>query len=166
MEFKYFLESNCNYWGDAGTGVLPICKKTKRILVNKRSASVMQGGTIGVFGGGFFLKEWGLTDMSQITMDLLKKNALKELKEETSYSGLIDLQELFVHTDSKCNWSYHTFAGIVPEEFTVNAEPEHKWESDGGIWVTYEELLKLKRMHFGLSALLSKVGNKVKNLVS
>ena len=39
------------FYGDKGAGILPICKKTGRILVAYRSLEVNEPHTWGIFGG-------------------------------------------------------------------------------------------------------------------
>jgi 8-oxo-dGTP pyrophosphatase MutT (NUDIX family) len=166
-EAAYRNERGCEYWGDSGSGVLPFAQSTKKFLVSQRGQDVNEGGSYGVFGGGIFLRDHGLKDVSQlINSDIPKKVALEELHEETGYSGKINLIEVYVYKDSKknsdgqpCDFYYWNYVGIVPEEFPVNPGAHHAWEEGGGSgWKTYQEMLSLQPMHFGLQALI-KNGN-------
>lgn len=137
---EYDNKSGKPFWGNVGAGILPICTKTKRILVPLRSTYVNEPGTWGVWGGKLEEKEDKNNPL---------KAAHREFREEAEYRGKLKLIPSYVYkTDG---FEYHNFIGVVPEEF----EPELNWETEKFKWVTLDELKKMK-LHFGLKELLEK----------
>ena len=137
MRYLRLFES---YWGTIGAGIVPFCKTTKRFLVGHRSAYVLEPHTWGGFGGKL--------DIDEGVDEAIEEAAVRELEEETRYSGNIELIKGFVFKDK--NFEYHNFIGIVDEEFTARLN----WENDESKWITYQELLSLPRKHFGLDRFL------------
>jgi 8-oxo-dGTP pyrophosphatase MutT (NUDIX family) len=128
------------YWGSLGTGILPVCPATGRILVGFRSDSVLEPHTWGTFGGKL--------DIDEGIDETIKEAAMRELEEETDFTGHMKLVNAYVFVDG--TFSYHNFFGIVEHEF----EPMLNWENDDAVWYTLDELKALKNKHFGLVALL------------
>lgn len=127
------------FWGDAGAGILPICKSTGKILVAYRSEFVNEPHTYGVIGGK-------LDDPNEKPEDAAKR----ELHEELGYNGHFEIVPAYVFEAPNHTFVYHNFLGIVDEEF----EAEVDWETEYAEWITLDELVKLKPKHFGLEALL------------
>lgn len=125
------------YWGTEAAGILPICTKTKRLLIALRSEDVMEPNTYGIFGG----------KLDDDEKDV-KKVAIRELFEETEFNAAITLIPAYIFEDS--NFKYHNFLGLVIEEF----EPILNWENSDAKWLTFDEVLKLPNKHYGLKALL------------
>ena len=125
------------FWGTAGAGVLIICVKTKRALIGLRSAYVKEPGTWNLFGGAIDAGE----DPGEA--------ARREAEEELGYQGSMRLVPAYVFSSG--SFKYYNFIGLVAEEF----EPQLNWETDKVKWVTYQELLKIRGMHFGLKGLLN-----------
>lgn len=138
---KPFIEVSNIYFGTIGAGIVPFCKKTKKFLVGLRSNRVLEPNTWGGFGGKL--------DVNNEVQEEIEKAAIRELEEETGYSGEIKLQKGFVFKDD--NFEYHNFIGIVEEEFDVKLN----WENTSYKWLTYNELKTLQRKHFGLARFLS-----------
>jgi 8-oxo-dGTP pyrophosphatase MutT (NUDIX family) len=128
------------YWGTMGAGILPICPATGRILVGFRSAYVMEPHTWGTFGGKL--------DIDEGVDETIKMAAMRELEEETHFTGAMELVDAFVYQDG--SFSYHNFFGVVEDEFS----PSLNWENDRAIWMTLDELVDLEGKHFGLVSLL------------
>jgi 8-oxo-dGTP pyrophosphatase MutT (NUDIX family) len=128
------------YWGSLGSGILPVCPATGRILVGFRSRHVLEPHTWGTFGGKL--------DIDEGVDETIKVAAMRELEEETAFTGHMDLVDAFIFRDG--SFSYHNFFGVVEEEFT----PTLNWENEDAVWYTLEELLELKGKHFGLASLL------------
>lgn len=127
-----------NFWGDTGAGILPICTKTKRILLCLRSKHVNEPNTWGIIGG-------------QIDNNENPEIAAKrELREETSYAGNIEMIKAFKYVSTDGHFIYHNFIGLVNEEFEVYCD----WENERGQWFSYDEFLKVNPKHFGLTALI------------
>lgn len=148
----YSIYTNDIFWGTVGAGILVISKNTGRILLGLRSSQVNEPNTWGIFGGQ-------LDDME--TNDP-KKAALIELEEETGYRGKINLidGEIFTKTDTDGNniFTYYNYIGIIQDEYT----PVLDWENDDYKWLTFDELLKLRKKHFGLEFLIKNSKNLIK----
>lgn len=149
---KYIIESyevfnnskGGKFWGDRAAGILPIARDSKRILLNLRSEYVNEPNQYGVYGGKVDGDE---TDLSLV--------AKREFKEESEYSGEIEMIPAYLFKTADGAFSYQNFIGIIATEF----EPEYDWESQGHLWVTFDELMdminnKPNLMHFGLKALV------------
>ena len=140
--------SDDNFWGDIAAGVLPICSKTKRILLNLRSKYVNEPNTYGIYGGKL--------DNDEDITEAVKR----EFLEESGYNGNIKLIPAFIFKNKSGTFEYHNFICIIDDEFI----PELDWESDGYRWVTFEELMKeqiysdytneMEEKHPGLKELL------------
>lgn len=172
MELAYFEavadysnKRNCKYWGDSGAGILPFAKSTGRFLPNRRSMSVNEGGTIGIFGGGFWLGR-GVASSVRTTEELLKNQqvpqnqAKQELAEEVGYTGPVNLVLLYRYEDIPCEFYYWNYLGIVEHEFAIHSSDEDA----GSNWMTFDELLAVEPRHYGLKALLANAGSKLKQI--
>ena len=127
------------FWGNQGAGVLPIAKSTGRILVSHRAPyDVQEPDTWGVFGGAI--------DSGEDP----KEAAKREMQEELGYHGSVQLIPAYVFTSQSGEFKYYNFIGLVDEEF----EAELDWETQDTRWVTYDEMLSIRPMHFGLKALI------------
>jgi 8-oxo-dGTP pyrophosphatase MutT (NUDIX family) len=136
------------FWGAAGAGVLPISKKTGRILIGLRSPYVNEPGTWGAFGGA--------VDPGENP----KKAALRELREELGYKGQIKLMKAFVFKSPGGGFQFHNFIGLVEDEFKAKLD----WETSKVKWVTAPELFKHSKKHFGLKTLLRNSGRLIRDL--
>lgn len=141
-----------NYWkhyddfprGNIGAGVLPVCATTKRCLVGLRSSEVSSPNTWGTFGG---------------TIDAgedIKTGAYRELVEETNFKGKIELIAAYVY--KKTDYTYYNFIGITDKEY----RPHINWEFTDLRWVNLDDLIRLHPKHYGLSALMQKSANIIK----
>lgn len=111
-----------NFWGSVGAGCILISKKTKRLCMSHRSPYVNEPNTWGLWGGKI--------DDS----DSSPKNALlRELQEESGYSGNIDLVPLYTYRNSDRTFTYYNFLGIIDDEFSPNLD----WENQGYRWFEY-----------------------------
>jgi 8-oxo-dGTP pyrophosphatase MutT (NUDIX family) len=137
------------------TGILPICKKTGRILVLLRSGIVNEPFTWANAGGLIDVPvNYDSPDWSEI-----KKEALRELLEETGYSGKIQLHlsktyEKNLTERKHTKLVYYNWIGIVSEEFSVKLCSENADFK----WVTLKEMGDLKDsgvLHNGVSFILS-----------
>jgi 8-oxo-dGTP pyrophosphatase MutT (NUDIX family) len=162
MKFREFINERKNiildfkiyealYWGNAAAGILPFCSETKRFLIGLRSSDVYEPNTYGTFGGKL--------DTDEITEETIQEAALRELEEETEFSGEMDLIKGYVFKDT--NFEYHNYIGVVKYEF----EPILNWENDEADWITYKELLNIKPKHPGLKLFLTKSKNIFERLV-
>jgi len=137
---------NPMFFGNKGAGVLVYCQKTNRFLLGLRSNLVNEPGTWGTFGG-------------KIDNDANPKQAaLRELKEETNYSGPINL----IHFDTfqSGNFQFFNFLGVVDEEFT----PRLDWENEDAQWFSSDEFPR--NLHFGLRRLIPHLGVVISRLNS
>lgn len=126
-----------------GAGILPIAKSGK-MLVGLRSKEVSYPHTWAPFGGKAETKD-------------MKKEALREFREETGYKGDLELFPAHVYEDE--SHKFHNFIGLVDEEFT----PRLDHETDKAKWVTYKELKQLSPKHYGLVALLKNSDDIIKS---
>jgi len=168
-------ESECwKYWGDSAAGVLPFCTTTKRFLPNLRSGQITEPNTYSLYGGGVFVGEDEASEIQNVeelndpsNQHIFEETARRELEEEAGYDGPLHLQLIYTFKDEPCNWFYYNFVGLVPKEFDPVASAEHSWEDSGkNAWVSYDELIKLSPMHFGLQKMLKEVGSKLKSIAS
>lgn len=123
---------------NAGAGVFLIAADTGRILLQKRSPYADEGLAWGVFGG--------TVDPGDVTYE---GAALRELYEETKYTGPINLVPAMEDYATDENFRYFTFIGLVPKEF----DPTLDFESADGRWFTLEEFMNLRDKHYGLDNL-------------
>jgi 8-oxo-dGTP pyrophosphatase MutT (NUDIX family) len=126
------------FWGNVGAGSIMYAKSTNRFLINYRSEYVNEPHTYGTIGG-------------KIDDDESPKDAvIREVNEESGYSGEVKLIPLFVFENNAKTFKYYNYLAIIDEEF----DPILDWESEGFEWVTFEELLQITPKHPGLIALL------------
>ena len=154
FEADYYNSMGGKFWGNMGAGVLVVAKTTGRFLVAMRSPDVNEPNTYGVIGGK-------VDDENTVEMS---SEALRELEEETGYSGKIEMKLISVY--SVPTFQYNTFLGIVPDEYEPVPHPAHEWENSFFKWVTYDELKKLKPMHFGLKYTLEKGKNIIEGTIN
>lgn len=145
----YDNDAGAPFWGDVGAGVLVFCKSTQRFLLDHRSEYVNEPNTFGVFGG----------KVDEQDQESLDQTVRREFEEETGYDGSMKIIPLYVFRTG--GFEYHNYLGIIASEF----DPENSWESQGHIWVTWEELMDLPNKHFGLEALIDRDGTKIKKLI-
>jgi ADP-ribose pyrophosphatase YjhB (NUDIX family) len=126
--------SDTGYWGKMGAGAIIFAKDTKRFCLQLRSAFVEQPNTWGTWGGA--------VDSGMSPNDSVKK----EIAEEASYSGSIDLIPIYVFRDKA--FSYHNFLGVVEKEFT----PLLNWEAQDYRWFEFGEWPS--PLHFGVQSIL------------
>lgn len=127
------------------SGILPIASNTKNICLSWRSPNIRQGDVWGIVGG---MVEDGVSVAS---------SALREMGEEVGYYGPIELHQ--AHVLRRKGFEYHSFIGIVPEEFEFNPEREFAFETSFISWVPYDEVLRMvtqesHKFHPGLLDLL------------
>jgi hypothetical protein len=126
------------FWGKAGAGIMPLALSTGRILLPFRSRYVEQPHTWGgTWGGAIDSKEDPATA------------AKREFQEESNYYGNIKIIPLYVFEDSKSNFKYYNFLGLVPDEF----DPQLNWETEDADWFTLDNLPS--PIHFGLKGILN-----------
>jgi 8-oxo-dGTP pyrophosphatase MutT (NUDIX family) len=137
---------NSMFFGNKGAGVLVYCQNTNRFLLGLRSKFVNEPGTWGTFGG-------------KIDNDANPKQAaLRELKEETNYSGPINLIDLDPFESG--SFKFFNFLGVVDEEFT----PRLDWENEDAQWFSPDEFPR--NLHFGLRRLIPHLGVVISRLNS
>lgn len=138
--------SKTGFWGKKGAGCIFLAKKTKRILLPKRSSSVLEGNTWGTWGGAI--------DAKENPEDAVKREA----KEEAGYTGPMELVPLAVF--QKDSFQYHNFLAIVEDEFT----PRLQWETEDYKWVEYGNWPS--PLHSGLKYLLDNSGDKIQKIIN
>jgi len=129
-----------------------MAERTRRVLLQKRSEGVRDGGTWGIFGGA--VNSIGkMQDIPSNAEDYkwyqkhpfekeraLRETALKELHEESGYDGTVELFEYHVFRDKGAPFEYHDFVGIVTSEFEPKPVEEADWEHSGHMWVDLDDL--------------------------
>lgn len=143
---EYDNDSGKPFWGNIGAGVLVYCSSTGRFLVDHRSEFVNEPDTYNVFGG----------KLDEYENESIVDAVHREFDEETQYSGDIKLIPAYVFKTK--GFEYHNFIGVINEEF----EPIASWESQGHLWLTWEELQELQPKHFGLKGLLKNSESLIK----
>ncbi len=147
MDADFANDAGEKFWGNLGAGVLPICKKTGRILVAYRSRYVNEPHTWGIFGGKLD-EEYGEEDLQEV--------AKREFVEESGFNGNVQLIPAYIYKAK--GFEYHNFIGVVDDEF----KPELDWETEKIQWVNFDEFVKLYPKHFGLKTLVGNDLNKIK----
>lgn len=135
LEFKKYVNRTI------GAGILPIAK-SGRILIGFRSKKCDYPNTWAPFGGKAESKN-------------MKKEALREFREETGFKGDLELLPAYIYEDE--NLKFHNFISLI-DEF----KPKLDHETDKAKWVTYTELKQLSPKHFGLIALLKNSRDLIK----
>lgn len=153
---KYEDFLNENFWGEEASGVLPICKKTGRILIGLRNGWVNEPYTWGNFGGAIGLSHGGKSEEKLSPED----NALKELEEEVNYTGYIKMIPSYIF--KKSNFVYYNFLGIVEKEFNVDLDSDPYSEIIEAKWVTLNDFLNHNDLHFGLKSLINNSLEQIK----
>jgi len=123
------------FWGSMGAGCIFYAKDTNKYLIAKRSQYVEQPNTWGTWGGAI--------DQSETP----EQAVLREIREETGYSGSVQLKPLwtFKHPNG---FQYFNFLAIVEREF----EPKLDWETQDYKWVEKGDWPQ--PLHFGLESLI------------
>lgn len=101
------------YWGKRAAGCIFFCPKTNRMLLNYRSAEVMEPNLCYSTWGGKF-------DGNESVEQVIER----EVVEESGYIGNYDME--FVYTFVDGNFKYYNFLVIVDNEF----EPILNWETE------------------------------------
>jgi 8-oxo-dGTP pyrophosphatase MutT (NUDIX family) len=138
-----YNDESGKFWGSQGAGAVFFAEDTGRFLLQHRSPYVNEPNTWGVIGGAIDAGEDP------------KEAMIREVKEETGYSGPMEAELLYTFQSGK--FRYHNFLVTVPHEF----EPKHGWESQGHVWATLNDLPS--PLHFGFEALLPAIEHKFKD---
>jgi len=126
---------NTGFFGAQGSGCLLLARASGRVMLVLRSPSVQEPGTWGNLGGAHF------------EFESPEDGALHQLKDETRYSGPIELIPSLVFRSG--SFVYRNFLGIIDDEFT----PRLGWEATHFRWVTPGRWPQ--PLHFGIEALLA-----------
>lgn len=138
------------------SGILPIASNTKNLCLSWRSPGIRQGDVWGIVGG------MAEGDVS------MASSALREMGEEVGYYGPIELHAAFV--TRRPGFEYHSFIGIVPEEFEFKAEQEYLFETSFISWLPYSTVQQLvieqpHNFHPGLLELLRESDKLIQRFV-
>lgn len=130
----YVARDETGFFGRQAAGAIVMAKSTGRLLFMLRSDEVEEPGTWGNCGGAFHIER-----------ETPEKAALREVRQETGWTGAIDLVPLYVF--KKGSFRYFNFLATVEEEFA----PHLGWEADGHEWRAFGDWPQ--PLHFGLQAL-------------
>ncbi len=108
-------------------GVLPICKKTGRILLVRRS--VEKGNTWAMFGGKID------PEIDKSGKDIAKR----EFFEESGYDKPYEISKKAFYVNNDPHIVFYTFLGLFDEEFTPSGKDHDREHSDFG-WFDLEQL--------------------------
>lgn len=155
-ENKLILEMDNEYnWG---AGIMPICKKTGKILLQKRGAKIVYPNQWCTFGGK------GEEGESH------EQAARREFKEESGYKGRISNLKL-IDTHRRPSFTFYNYICLVSDEFKVTTinkvtDANHVEVSDAQ-WCDFKEKKwGLKgQLHFGLKRLMNSKKKEIEKYI-
>jgi len=107
-------------------GIMPICKKTGRILLGRRSPDDTS-----------YPNHWDLFGGTFEEVDEIPKNTAKrEFKEECGYCGSFEISDTPLDMRGNNFVNYYTYVGLFDEEFEPKFDTEH---CDYG-WFSLDEI--------------------------
>jgi 8-oxo-dGTP pyrophosphatase MutT (NUDIX family) len=146
-----------------GAGIIPICKKTGRILMAQRGKKISNPNQWCNFGGG--------TEEGELPIDTAKR----EFREESGYKGkILNITPIFTYngSDYKKGYKFYNFVAFVTEEFkppilrrkTVDGDVEVQ---NAG-WFSLDEILNFKhgKMLKAVDILFSKKEKEIRKLIN
>jgi hypothetical protein len=71
----------------------------------------------------------------------IETGALAEMGQEVGFYGPIELHHAFVH--SRPGFSYHSFVGLVLEEFSFLPEPDYAYETSFIGWFDHSTIVRM-----------------------
>lgn len=125
------------FWGKQAAGCVFVAKDTGRFCISHRSEEVLEPGTWGTWGGA--------VDQGENPQEAVRR----EIKEETGYTGELDLIPLLVFKAPSDSFQYYNFLAVVDNEFN----PIMNWENQDFKWVEWGKWPS--PLHPGLLTLLS-----------
>ena len=134
IEHQKILEET-GFWGKRGAGCLVFAKASNKFLIGYRSNFVQEPNTWGTWGGAIDDKENP------------QKAAIRELKEETGYTGNIEAV-IAMLVFQKASFKYFNYLIVINKEFlpVLNCEnKDFRWVCIGD-WPT--------PMHPGMKSLI------------
>ena len=137
------------YYGRRGAGTLIVSRRTKRVLMAKRSDKVNIPLTWASIGGGIEGDENNTE--KEISLSVAKMAAHTEIAEETEYDGDIDLNFLgLLRYEDGMEWekggknfTTYMYIGFVELEF----QAVKNWETEEFRWVHLDEIESLGELH-------------------
>lgn len=146
MSLKNILKNTTSEY-TWGAGILPISKKTGKVLVQKRGAGIIHPNEWATFGGK---GEQGETH---------RQAAEREFREESGYKGKIYKLRL-LDTHKRKNFTFYNYLCIVPDEFSVTTinkitDAGHIEVIDAKWCNIHEKKWGIRgKLHFGLKRLM------------
>lgn len=141
-----------------GAGIIPVCKKTGKLLLQKRGRYISSPNLWGSWGG---MGEKGETP---------RQTALREFEEESGYTGSI-LKMQHVFTDTKRDgFKFYNYFVTVPKSFTPSTIGKKTTDGDIEVqdykWLTFDELKKFRgKLHPGIKKILRNNETRVENFI-
>jgi ankyrin repeat protein/8-oxo-dGTP pyrophosphatase MutT (NUDIX family) len=148
-EFKKLKEDLNPTSVKVGAGVLPVSRRTGKVLLGKRSDDTNNGGTWDIWGGKVENSDNG--DM--------KTTAEREFREESGYKGNLEL--LLAYKYSRGGREFFVYLGIVDDEFKSTLS----WETQSFKWMPFFKAYKLPNKHYGLEDLLDNAGDLIEKWI-
>jgi len=142
------------FWGNVGAGILPLSKKTCRVLIQHRSNHVNEPGTWGIIGGAVSKVStlYGIGEVFEeigVPEEKIREGMMDEFREETDFRGKVTPVSKFnvfeaFDWDGEKVFEYHSYVGTIDDEFTppTNKDDPYKfWEAEDYKWVDVKALL-------------------------
>ena len=139
-----------------GAGIIPICEKTGKILLQKRAKEISFPNTWATFGGK---GETGETH---------KETAIREFREESGFKGQLNNIE-FIYSHKKNSFTFYNYLGLVKTQFTPNTIGK---ETDAGHieiqdakWIDIDAFENMSGLHYGMKALIKDKKSEIKKYI-
>lgn len=134
----------------AGAGVLFYAKSTARYLVLRRSSFVKEPYTWSGVGGKI--------DPGEGPFETAKREVFEEMGVDPAARYFL----VFVFKSDHHQFKYFNFLGVVDKEFTPTLNDENiDYE-----WVSWDDLVRMPKKHYGLQSLIKNGGAKIKSIIS
>ncbi len=115
-------------------GILPYCPSTKRFLISKRGPNINEPNKWVCFGG------------KADDGETVEQTATREFREESGYEGKVKLiNKPYENHNKQDGFTFVTFVGIVPDEFTPTTI--NKKTVDGDVEISDAKWVTAKKLH-------------------
>ncbi len=158
-------------WGVGGSGIIFVCPREQKVFLQQRTYRANNGGGQWAFPGGGIHpgdgpeKYWALPIEKDLQLandsPLFYQQALSEAGEECGSIPKHQIVDTYLYQDR--GFKYRTFIAKVTAEtkqnWNINPDPEHAWESIDMGWFPIKDFLKMD-LFFGFTPqLIAKTKN-------